>query len=357
MNKAKHDLSFYRGKNVLVTGHTGFKGAWLSKILSLTGANVIGYSLEPPTSPSLFDILQLDKDIVSIHGDICNYKKLSYCFDFYKPEIVFHLAAQSNVLLSYKEPLSTLKTNIMGTANLLECIRKHETVKSFLNVTTDKVYLNKDDPEKSFKEDDALDGFDPYSNSKSCSDLVTHTYKNSFFDVRKVASSTARAGNAIGGGDFAANRIVPDILRAIQSNKILYIRNPNSTRPFQHVFEALRAYLIIAEKQYLDPSLAGSYNIGPDKDDCLTIKELVHRFCDLFDGQLKFDIASTEGPKESNYLNIDCSKMKKVFGWEPLIKIDEVIKLTADWSKTYLKRDLEAIRSLTKDQIYCYFDI
>ncbi len=258
------DLSFYKNKTVLITGHTGFKGAWLCKILVGVGAKVIGYSLNPPTKPNLFTLSEIEKDIVSIIGDIRNYDALKTVFDEYSPEIVFHLAAQPIVRDSYKAPRYTYDTNVMGTVNILECVRLSSCVKSFLNVTTDKVYFNDDQPDHAFRENEPLDGFDPYSNSKSCSELVTHSYKKSFFLDKRCAISTARAGNVIGGGDFAHDRIIPDCIRAIEKGEQIVVRNPYSTRPYQHVLEPLVLYLIIAEKQYQNSLFSGYYNVGPD---------------------------------------------------------------------------------------------
>ncbi len=271
------DLSFYKNKKVFVTGHTGFKGAWLCKMLSNLGAIVTGYSLEPPTEPSLFNIANIENDITSVIGDIRDMESLNKAFDEAKPEIVFHLAAQPIVRDSYKNPRYTYETNVMGTVNILECIRCSKTVKSFLNVTTDKVYMNKE-WEWGYRENEELDGFDPYSNSKSCSELVTHSYKNSFFGDNRVAISTARAGNVIGGGDFANDRIIPDCIRAVMAGKEIIVRNPHSTRPYQHVLEPLYAYLMIAAKQYENSDLAGYYNVGPDETDCFKTGALVDLF-------------------------------------------------------------------------------
>lgn len=273
------DLSFYKNKHVFITGHTGFKGTWLCKILVQAGAIVTGYSLEAPTQPNLFEVSGVEKQITSIIGDIRDFNHLKKAFDQAKPEIVLHLAAQPLVRDSYEKPAYTYETNVMGTVNILECIRQSNCVKSFLNVTTDKVYHN-NEWVWGYRENEPLDGFDPYSNSKSCSELVTHSYKNSFFADGKVAISTARAGNVIGGGDFSANRIIPDCVRAAEQKKVMIVRNPHSTRPYQHVLEPLFAYLMIAQKQYEDGHFAGWYNVGPDDCDCLTTGELVTLFCD-----------------------------------------------------------------------------
>ena len=270
-------LDFYKGKKVFITGHTGFKGSWLCKILIDAGAIVTGYSLVPPTKPSLFDECMISKNIKSVIGDIREYESLKKAFDDAQPEIVFHLAAQPIVIDSYKDPKYTYETNVIGTVNILECIRNNKCVKSFLNVTTDKVYENNDIDNHGFAEDEKLDGFDPYSNSKSCSELVTHSYKKSF--LQDVAVSTARAGNVIGGGDFANDRIIPDCVRAMQKGEDIIVRNPYSTRPYQHVLEPVFVYLMIAQKQYEDSNYQGSYNVGPDDVDCFQTGALVDLFC------------------------------------------------------------------------------
>ena len=282
------DMTFYKGKRVLITGHTGFKGSWLCEVLVKYGAYVIGYSLQPPTEPSLYRLAGIEKEIVSVIGDIRDFKKLYSVFEKYNPEIVFHLAAQPIVRESYQNPVYTYETNVMGTVNILECIRKSKGVKSFLNITTDKVYFN-NEWEWGYRECDPLDGYDPYSNSKSCSELVTHAYKNSFFSgsSANVAISTARAGNVIGGGDFAKDRIIPDCVRAALAKEPIVVRNPYSTRPYQHVLEPLFAYLIIAGAQYENPELAGYYNVGPDDSNCLQTADLVDIFVKLWGENLQ----------------------------------------------------------------------
>lgn len=328
-------LGFYNGKRVFVTGHTGFKGSWLCKVLTACGAEVTGYSLEPPTKPSLFEILDLRKNINSVIGDIRDLEKLRDAFEKAQPEIVFHLAAQPIVRESYRSPAYTYETNVMGTVNILECIRNSSCVRSFLNVTTDKVYLNKE-WHWGYRENDELDGFDPYSNSKSCSELVTHSYKNSFFSNGETAISTARAGNVIGGGDFAADRIIPDCVRAVQSGSKIILRNPYSTRPYQHVLEPVFAYLMIAEKQYSNAELSGWYNVGPDDHDCVTTGELAELFCKYWGGAEWESRALENAPHEANFLKLDCSKIKSVFGWSPRWHIDEAVEKTVEWSKVYL---------------------
>ena len=329
-------LEFYKGKRVFITGHTGFKGSWLCKILVDAGAIVTGFSLEPPTSPSLFEIAHIGEKIKSITGDIRDYISLKAAFDEARPEIVFHLAAQPIVRDSYKNPRYTYEVNVIGTVNILECVRNNDCVKSFLNVTTDKVYENRELNE-AFSEEEPLDGFDPYSNSKSCSELVTHSYKKSF--LNNVAISTARAGNVIGGGDFANDRIIPDCIRAIQSGEDIIVRNPYSTRPYQHVLEPLVVYLDIVEKQYNNHSLQGYYNVGPDDCDCVNTGELVDKFCKAWGNNLSWVNKHDGGPHEAAFLKLDNNKIKTVFGWKPRWHIDECIRKIVEWTKIYFANE------------------
>ena len=329
-------LSFYKGKKVFVTGHTGFKGSWLCRILTDAGAIVTGYALEPPTKPDLFSIAGLEDRMTSIIGDIRDFQKLKEAFDLAQPQIVFHLAAQPIVRESYKNPRYTYETNVMGTVNLLECVRLSDCVRSVLNVTTDKVYQNNEWC-WGYRENEPLDGFDPYSNSKSCSELVTHSYINSFFAGKHLPVSTARAGNVIGGGDFAADRIIPDCIRAVSQGKPIGVRNPFSTRPYQHVLEPLIAYLLIAYRQYEDYSFSGYYNVGPDDCDCLTTGDLVDLFCRTWgEGAAWENQAENNAPHEANFLKLDCSKLKNVFGWRPRWHIAECMQMVCDFSKVWL---------------------
>ncbi|MCR4889249.1 MAG: CDP-glucose 4,6-dehydratase [Ruminococcus sp.] len=331
------DLSFYKGKKVLVTGHTGFKGSWLCRILVNAGADLTGYSLEAPTTPDLFSIAGLEGKMKSVIGDIRDFDKLKAVFEETQPEIVLHLAAQPIVRDSYKDPRYTYETNVMGTVNIMECVRLFTCVKSMLNVTTDKVYKNNEWC-WGYREDEPLDGFDPYSNSKSCSELVTHSYKNSFFNDREIAISTARAGNVIGGGDFANDRIIPDCVRAMKDGRVIGVRNPYSTRPYQHVLEPLFVYLMIAAKQYEDASYAGYYNVGPDECDCVTTGELVDLFCKHWGSEASWENqAEKNAPHEANFLKLDCSKIKSVFGWKPTWHIDECVEMTCRFSRIWLE--------------------
>lgn len=329
------DLDFYRGKRVFVTGHTGFKGSWLCQILLQAGAVVTGYSLPAPTRPNLFELTGLERRMTSVIGDIRDHDGLKAVFDAVKPEIVLHLVAQPIVRESYKAPLYTYETNVMGTVNLLECIRRSSCVRSFVNITTDKVYQNKEWI-WGYREDEPLDGYDPYSNSKSCSELVTHSYRSSFFAGGIPAVSTARAGNVIGGGDFAGDRIIPDCVRAVQAGRPIIVRNPHSIRPYQHVLEPLFAYLMIARRQYEDPACAGWYNVGPDEGGCVTTGELVTLFCEKWGEGLTWENKSeADGPHEAAFLKLDCSRLKAAFGWRPRWSIDKAVEKTVTWTKIW----------------------
>jgi len=311
------DLSFYKNKRVFLTGHTGFKGTWLTNILILAGAEVTGYSLESSTNPSLFAVTNTGKKMRSIIGDVRDRVKLAVAVSEARPDIVFHLAAQPLVRLSYREPAETYETNVMGTVNILEAVRACPSVRSFVNVTTDKVYENKE-WHWGYRENENLNGFDPYSNSKSCSELVTSSYRNSFFGTAdSPAISTARSGNVIGGGDYSEDRIIPDCIRATSAGKEIIIRNPHSTRPYQHVLECLSGYLLLAQKQFEDKSIAGSYNFGPDDESCVTTGELVTLFCECWKGAFWKNVSEPNSPHEASFLKLDCSKSKKVLGWKP----------------------------------------
>lgn len=330
------DLNFYKGKRVLVTGHTGFKGAWMCRVLVDAGAILTGYSLEAPTQPNLFALAGVEDNMTSIIGDVRDLAHLMEVFNQAQPELVLHLAAQPIVRTSYEQPVYTYETNVMGTVNILECVRTHPCVKSFLNVTTDKVYENKEWA-WGYRENEPLDGYDPYSNSKSCSELVTHSYKSSFFQDGRTAISTARAGNVIGGGDFARDRIIPDCVRAAADKQPIIVRNPYSTRPYQHVLEPVMAYLMVAQKQYEDPTLAGWYNVGPDDCDCVTTGDLTTLFCRAWgDGMTWENRSEANAPHEANFLKLDCSKIKTTFGWKPRWHMQEAIQKTVEWSKVWM---------------------
>ncbi len=344
---------FFKNKNVLITGHTGFKGSWLSEILTNWKANVSGFSLTPPTEPNLFSLLKLDSRMDSKIGDIRNLKELENIFNEVNPEIVIHMAAQPLVRESYENPHFTYETNVMGTVNICECIRNSDNVKSFLNVTTDKVYENKEKQE-GYKEDEKLGGFDPYSNSKSCSEIITRSYNNSFFKEMNIATSTARAGNVIGGGDFAKDRIIPDCVKSALSNQDIIIRNPHSIRPYQHVLEPLNVYLTIVKKQYEDMNYSGYYNVGPDDEDCISTGKLATLFCDKWGNNLKWiNKSEMNAPHEANFLKLNTSKIKETFNWKSKWNIDKAVEKTVEWTKHYM--DNENMGSCTDKQIEEFF--
>lgn len=327
-------LDFYKGKKVLITGHTGFKGSWLCQILLNLGADICGIGLKPNTNPSLFELLNLEDKIDNNYVDIRNYDEVKNIFDRFRPDIVLHLAAQPIVIESYKEPRYTYDVNVMGTVNICECVRLSDCVKSFVNVTTDKVYENVEDFNHYYKEDEKLNGFDPYSNSKSCSELVTQSYIKSFFDETNVAVSTCRAGNVIGGGDFADNRIIPDCVRATIAGKDIEVRNPNSFRPYQHVLEADFFYLMLAMKQYENKKYAGHYNIGPNDEDCISTGELVDLFIRYWP-EASYKHVNVNGPHEANFLKLDSSKARKIFEWSPKWDAQHAVEKSVEWYKAY----------------------
>lgn len=341
---------FYKNKKVLVTGNTGFKGSWLCRILKILGSDIYGYSLHPPTNPNMFEILKTNEYVETIIGDIANFETLSSTYEEIKPDIVFHLAAQPLVREGYREPRKTYLSNVMGTVNIMECVRLYGA-KSVLNVTTDKVYDNIEDFSHEYNENEKLDGFDPYSNSKSCSELITHSYVRSFL-VNKCPVSTARAGNVIGGGDFAAERIIPDCVRAAISNQEVILRNPNSIRPYQHVLEPLYSYLLLTMKQYYDTRYAGSYNIGPNKDDCISTGELANLFCKTWGNGMKWRSIDENGPHEANYLKLDNSKIKNILGISPIWHTQDAISKTVEWTKIWYAN--ENIENCTDEQIREY---
>ncbi len=348
------DLRFYKEKKVLLTGHTGFKGAWMSTMLVNAGAKVIGYSSCSKTEERLFDLCGVKDQIAHIKGDVRNLDYLLEIFKIYQPEIVIHMAAQPIVRLSYADPVSTYSTNVMGTVNVCEAIRQTSSIRSFLNVTTDKVYENKE-WEWGYRENEPLDGYDPYSNSKSCSELVTHCYKNSFFADGRVSVSTARAGNVIGGGDFANDRIIPDCIRAAVNHEDIIVRNPYSTRPYQHVLEPIYAYLMIAAKQYEDHKYASWYNVGPDDQDCFQTSALVELFVKHWGEGLKWVSKHEGGPHEANFLKLDCSKLKTIFGWKPHWNLETAVKKVVEWSKVWVEG--QDVRRVMDKQIKEFLEV
>ncbi len=367
---------FYKGKKVLITGHTGFKGSYLTVILGMMGAEVYGYALKPNTEPCLFDIIYGDgmasrsETELSVKcstlgaggrgisesriGDIRDMDRLLEFYERIAPEIVIHMAAQPLVRESYRIPRETYEINVMGTVNILECIRRKPGCVSFLNVTTDKVYYNEERPGYGYREDDKLDGYDPYANSKSCSELVTHSYAASFLKAQGTAVSTARAGNVIGGGDFSLDRIIPDCVRAAVAGSEMKLRNPDSVRPYQHVLEPLFVYLTIAMEQAADAKYAGWYNVGPDREDCVTTGKLCHMFSHEYGNNMQISSAAEAGaPHEAGLLLLDNSKIKRTFNWEPIWHIDKAISAVCSWTKAWRKGNAYANDELVR-QILAY---
>ena len=328
-------FDFYRGKKIFLTGHTGFKGTWLCCILLHAGAEVTGYALEPPTKPSLFNQIKIKNDINSIIGDIRNKDSLIKAVKDANPDILLHMAAQPIVRRSYNNPADTYEINVMGTINIFESLRQTSSIKSFVNVTTDKVYENKE-WHWGYRENENLCGFDPYSNSKSCSELITYSYRNSFFcEIDAPSISTARSGNVIGGGDYAEDRVIPDCIRAIETGTEIILRNPYSTRPYQHVLECLSGYLHLAEKQYNDKNIEGAYNFGPDDNSCITTGKLVDLFCRAWGRDGAWRIQSDDSQHEANFLKLDCSKAKKILGWKPYWNIETAVEKTVEFAKAF----------------------
>lgn len=333
------DVNFWRGKKVFVTGHTGFKGSWLVLWLNSMGASVFGYSLPAPTNPNMFELCKLDRDIQSVMGDIRDFEHLLCTIKQIEPEIVFHLAAQPLVLKSYDSPMETYQVNVMGTVNVLECIRNVDSVKAVVNVTTDKCYENQG-WYWGYRENDALGGYDPYSNSKACSELITAAYRNSFFSLKnKVALASARAGNVIGGGDWAEDRLIPDCVRALMEGKKVVIRNSDAIRPWQHVLEPLSGYLILAQKLYEEGErYAGAWNFGPDDKDAKTVEWIVRKICTVWGEGAGFEVEKQERkPHEAKYLKLDCSKAKVELNWNPRWTVAQAIEKVVSWIKAYEK--------------------
>lgn len=345
------NVDFWKSKKVFVTGHTGFKGTWLCEILSLLGAEICGYSLGSDKNESIYDILNTSERVTSFEGDIRDYEHLNEVITEFGPEVVFHLAAQPIVTESYRNPRYTYDTNVMGTVNLLESIRFTDSVRSVVNVTTDKVYKNKEWC-WGYRETDEINGIDPYSNSKSCSELVTSSYINSFFNKTSKSISTVRAGNVIGGGDFAKNRIIPDCFRAAISNGVIKLRNPNSVRPYQHVLEPLFAYMMIAEKQYDNRKYMGNYNVGPDLSCCVTTSFLANEFCHNWGGISWESESDIDNVHESNILKLECSKIHEVYNWMPVWDIHQTVEKTVKWYKSYYNG--EKMINITNNQIFEY---
>lgn len=330
---------FWRGRRVFLTGHTGFKGSWMSLWLQSLDAEVTGYALKPPTSPSLFEEANVCLGMHSIEGDIRDLELFRRSMQEARPEIVIHMAAQPLVRYSYQNPVETYATNVMGTVHMLEAVRSTPSVHAVVNVTTDKCYENKEWV-WGYREDEPMGGSDPYSNSKGCAELVTYAYRRSFFQKGEIALASARAGNVIGGGDWAADRLVPDILRAFERNQPVVIRNPHSTRPWQHVLEPLSGYLTLAQKLYEEgEDWAEGWNFGPNEDDARPVQWIVDRLAKKWGGDASWELDSRENPHEANYLKLDISKAKSRLNWHPRWNLDEALGRVTDWYRAWLARE------------------
>lgn len=346
------NAAFWQGKRVLLTGHTGFKGSWLSLWLQSMGAHVVGYALAPPTHPSLFEVANVEKGMASIIGDIRDLPKLQAIFTEHNPEIVIHMAAQPLVRYSYQNPVETYATNVMGTVHVLEAVRNTPSVKAVVNVTTDKCYENKEWV-WGYREDEPMGGHDPYSNSKGCAELVTSAYRRSFLQAKGVALASARAGNVIGGGDWAADRLIPDILQAFEANQPVIIRNPYATRPWQHVLEPLSGYLTLAERLYTDgAAFAEGWNFGPKEDDARPVQWIVEHLASLWGQGATWQQDDNTHPHEANYLKLDISKVRAKLGWEPLWNLAHSLGQVVEWHKAFIAK--QDMRTFTLEQISIY---
>jgi CDP-glucose 4,6-dehydratase len=344
---------FYKGKKVLVTGHTGFIGSWLTKVLSVSDSAILGYSLNPPTSPSMYDAIRLSKGLMDLRKDVRDKESLKKVIQEFEPEIVFHLAAQPIVLESYDNPVETFETNVMGTVNLLESLRRVGSAKVIVVMTSDKVYKN-NGSSYSYREADPLGGKDPYSASKSSQDIVVNSFRESYFDSMGISISSIRAGNVIGGGDWGAHRIVPDVVRGLTEGKIIRIRNPDSVRPWQYVLEPISGMLLLAQRMWDDIKFSGEWNFGPNNQREITVKELVDEFLKKW-GSGSYTIAKDNEAREANYLQLDISKAKSVLSWFPKYNFEEIIDETVGWYRAYYE-DKDNIINVTEKQIRAYFE-
>ncbi|MDR2818683.1 MAG: CDP-glucose 4,6-dehydratase [Endomicrobium sp.] len=351
-------IDVYKDKKVFITGHTGFKGSWLALWLTQLGAKVCGYALPPNTEPSIFNILGLEKIIDRhIEGDIRDFENLSIELNKFSPDIVFHMAAQPLVRISYKEPLETYQTNVLGTVNILEVVRRNGKVKALINVTTDKCYKNKE-MNIAYKENDELGGYDPYSNSKACSELVTSSYRDSFFNNQDFGKkhntlvATARAGNVIGGGDYSLDRLIPDFVKAVQKNQNIVLRNTQAIRPWQFVLEPLSGYMLLGSKLLsLETNYADAYNFGPEEESIVTVEEVIKKAISFW-GKGGYEEDINEHPHEAKLLKLDISKAKKELKWYPVYNVNEAVKNTIEWYKAYYEGVNMADFSLNQISIY-----
>jgi CDP-glucose 4,6-dehydratase len=345
--------SFWKNKKVFLTGHTGFKGSWMSLWLLSVGAKLTGYSLGLPTTPSLFDELKISSDMNSIFGDVGNFEKLKNSVIEAKPDIIIHMAAQPLVRYSYAHPIETYMTNVMGTVHLLEAARLASGVKAIVNVTSDKCYENQE-REAGYQEHEPMGGYDPYSNSKGCSELVTSAYRRSFFNSENISLASGRAGNVIGGGDWALDRLVPDIIRSVEDKRTLTIRNPHSTRPWQHVLEPVGGYLVLAEKLYQQGSaFAEGFNFGPSSNDHASVETVISKMNKHWDNKIKYEVVALDkNPHEAKLLSLDCTKAEKKLGWKPKWHLDQALAATIDWTEA--RANNKSVRETTLQQIKAY---
>ncbi len=354
------DPAFWKNKKVLITGHTGFKGSWLSLWLQDKGARVIGYALPPLTTPSFFEIGKIAESMISIEGDIRNLDHLIAVIKKHEPEILIHMAAQSLVRYSYQHPLETYETNVMGTLNVLEAIRQTRTVRAALIITSDKCYKN-DERARGYRETDAMGGNDPYSSSKGCAELVTTTYCKSFFSKKEpseptISVASARAGNVIGGGDWGADRLIPDIIRAVMNDKPLVIRNPGAVRPWQHVLEPLNGYLGLIENLWTQGSqFEGGWNFGPIDDDCKPVDWILKALNNLWDGGIQWELDTVENPPEAFLLKVDSSKARSLLEWSTKLSVNKALAWVVEWYQGYLNQ--QNMRRLSEEQIQRYEEL
>lgn len=351
------NLEFWKQRRVLITGHTGFKGSWLSLWLQHLGAEVTGYSLPPPTTPSLYELANIKEGMTSVHGDVRDLDHVKQTMVQHRPEVVFHMAAQSLVYQSYQDPIETYETNVIGTAKVLEAVRKVEGVKGLVAVTSDKCYANREWV-WGYREDEPMGGYDPYSSSKGCAELVTAAYRQSFFNSNKsdtpaVQIASARAGNVIGGGDWAENRLVPEIVQAAMAGRPALIRNPEATRPWQHVLDPLSGYMLLAEKLCIDgPGYAEGWNFGPRDEDAKSVAWIAQRLTEIWKDDSNWKVTDGEYPHEAHYLKLDCSKAAARLGWHPRWNIDQALAAVVQWYKGYQSN--EELRELMIRQIENY---
>lgn len=353
MNKA-----FWQDKKVFLTGHTGFKGSWLSLWLQFLGAQITGYALKPPTNPNLFEVASVEKGMRSVIGDIRDLNNLKKAMKEANPDILIHMAAQPLVRYSYTNPVETYATNVMGTVHVLEAARDNRNIRAILNVTSDKCYENRE-IDRGYLEDEPMGGFDPYSNSKGCAELVSSAYRNSFFNVNQyqehgVALATARAGNVIGGGDWAEDRLIPDFMRAIEKKQKVFIRNPQAIRPWQHVLEPLQGYLTLCEKLYEEgPSFSESFNFGPNEKVAKNVEWIANQLVKAWGDGADFEVSSnTSSLHEAHFLKLDSTKAHQKLGWQPKWDIDEALKKISAWHKAYLKGEDMQLYSLNDIKMY-----